>query len=124
MFELNGNNLEIVNKFKYLGTFFTPQLSFSLQAEYLITKARSKIGLLFARTPIREVSLDLAIKLFQCYVTPVLEFNMVIWTSKFKEALNDTINSLFTKFLKRWMSVRICKTRNSVTHFITKSDSD
>ena len=98
VFEINGNNIEIVNKFKYLGTFFTPRLSFSLQAEYLITKARSKIGLLFARTPIKEVSLDLALKLFQCYVTPILEFNMVIWTSDFKEALNGTINSIFTKF--------------------------
>ena len=67
-FLLQGMQLEIVNEFRYLGVIFTPHLTFSKHVQNIIAKAKSRIGVLFARAPVKEVHLDLAKQLFQCYV--------------------------------------------------------
>jgi len=57
-FFYNGQNLEIVNNFKYLGFTFTVQLSFTRHLENQIVKARSRIGQLYATLPIMKLPLD------------------------------------------------------------------
>ena len=49
---MTGENLEIVNKYKYLGFEFSTQLSFSNHLKMLNIKARARIGVLFQKLPI------------------------------------------------------------------------
>ena len=48
-FKLNGETLEVVKEFKYLGMSFTTQLSFSKHLESVIVKAQSKIGMVYSK---------------------------------------------------------------------------
>lgn len=117
-FLLQGKQLEIVSEFRYLGTIFTPQLTYSKHVENLIVKAKSKIGVIFARTPIKDVDIELAMKLFECYVQPIFEFNMIIWTSNYAKSLDERINVVLMSLLKRYCQFHP-KTRNSLLYFIT-----
>ena len=88
--------------------------------ESLIKRAKSKIGVLFARTPVNEVDLDLAMKLFQCYVQPIFEFNMIIWTTNYAESMDDKINVVLMGFLKRYCHIHP-KTRNALVYHLTET---
>ena len=83
-------------------------------------KAKSKIGVIFARTPVNDVDLELALKLFQCYVQPIMEFNMILWTSNYAKSMEDKINTVLMTFLKRYCNLHP-KTRNSLVYFITET---
>ena len=120
IFLLEGKQLEIVEEFKYLGTIFTPTLTFTKHVKSLITRAKGKISVIFARTPINEVNLDLAMKLFRCYVQPVFEFNMIIWTTNYANKLNESINAVFKGFLKRYCNIHP-KTKSSLVYHVTET---
>ena len=119
-FYINGNEIEIVNQFKYLGVVFTTQLKFYAHVEHLLIRAKAKVGMLFAKTPIKEVKLELVLKLFQCYVLPIFEYNLVVWSVDFRASLDKDINSIFSICLKRWLGVPYV-TRSSIVHFLTQT---
>ena len=104
----------------YLGTTFIPRLVYSANVKSMITKAKAKIGMLFAKTPVNEVSLELAKGLFNCYVLPIFEFGMIIWTSDYCKSLDNSIDAVYLNFLKRYMGVHP-KTRNSLIYHITNT---
>ena len=97
-FHIYGKEIEIVKQFRYLGVVFTTQLKFYAHVEHLIQKAKAKIGMLFAKTPIKEVNLNLALSLFQCYVIPIFEYNLIVWTADFRRSMDKSIDSIFLIF--------------------------
>ncbi|GMT24266.1 hypothetical protein PFISCL1PPCAC_15563, partial [Pristionchus fissidentatus] len=62
---------------KDLGVIFTPSLSFSKHIEKIISKARSKLYLLF--NSFRSNTTDVYLKSFTTYILPGLETCSVIW---------------------------------------------
>ena len=74
--------------------------------------------MLFAKTTIREVKLEIALQLFQCYVQPIFDYNLVVWTSDFRPSYDKDLNAVFTLFLKRYLGVNY-GTRSCLVHFIT-----
>ena len=71
-FSYDGQSVEIVKTFCYLGFWLTTQLSFTRHLEAVIAKARARIGLLFARLPLMHVPLHLTLKVF--YLIQILFF--------------------------------------------------
>ena len=119
-FYIEKDKLEIVNEFPYLGFTFTTQLSFSKHVSKLNAKARSKIGMLFAKLPIRHLPLDLALKLFHIYVVPTYTYGLPIWMSSVSKTSLKQIDTVFLKFLKRYLGVPDYS-NNAIVYHITET---
>mgnify|MGYP003897552265 CR=1 FL=1 len=81
-FTLNGAELEIVNEFKYLGFTFSSQLSFTSHLESLNSKAASKCGYLLSNLKSFNVSTQVILDLFACYILPTYHYGLALWFGK------------------------------------------
>ena len=76
--------------------------------------------MLFAKTTIKEVKLDTALKFFQCYIQPIFDYNLVVWSTDFRLSCDEELNSVFTIYLTRYMGLNY-GTRSSIVHFLTET---
>ena len=100
-----GQLLEIVNHFCYLGFWFSVQLSYTRHVETVISKARARIGLLFAKLPLVHLPLHLVLKVFSVYIAPLFHYGLPLYMSRVSGAAMQAIDSVFTKFLKRYLCI-------------------
>jgi len=119
-FRIDKRDIEIVNSFTYLGFTFTPQLKFSKHLQNVTAKAASKSGVLFAKLKPLDISLDIAIDLFNCYILPIYTYGLGLWIGKCSENTINASNAVFTKFLKRYLGIPY-RSNNAITHFITET---
>jgi len=119
-FSLDNQPLEVVNEFVYLGFTFTTQLSFTKHVEKIIAKANSRCGVLASKLPLKDLPIDLVLRIFNCYVVPLYRCGLQLWLGSCSSSALESINSSFTKFLKRYLGVPYyCN--NAITHFITQT---
>ena len=79
------------------------------------------VCLLFSRLELQEMPLDVVLRVFSCYIMPIFEYGLTTWISgKYSAASESSINSLFTKFLKRYLNLPMC-TANSIVYHITNT---
>ena len=71
-FTLNGKDVEIVDKYKYRGIFFTSNCRFIKAQTYLITQASTAMYLLYRRIYNLNLPIDLQLKLFDNTLVPIL----------------------------------------------------
>ena len=81
---LNNNSVEQVFEYKYLGMLLDPLLSFSLQTDYVVSKAKRAIN----KVPmlIRDrngILVHVGIQLYKSLVRPHLERAAPVWASIF-----------------------------------------
>lgn len=119
-FSVGGSPLEIVNSFTYLGFTFTVQLSFTSHLSSMITKANSRIGLLFQKLPLSHLPLALVLDTFNCFILSIFRYGLHLWLSKVSKASLSSLDSLFTKFLKRYLGLPYF-TNNAVIHHLTNT---
>jgi len=119
-FSLNGQTLEIVNDFCYLGVNFSVQLSFSQHGRMINSKARSKCGLLFSRLPLADLPIDIVLELFDIFIIPTFTYSLSLWTSKCATSVFDSIDATYSKFLKRYLQVP-AHSSNKIVHFLTST---
>ena len=67
-FFFEGAEIENVKEFKYLGFHLSPQLSWTNHLKKMISKARARIGYMFANLPLRDIPLDMVLNLFKIYI--------------------------------------------------------
>lgn len=79
-YHMCGLQLRIVQSHVDLGVVITEDLSWSSHISYVCKKANSTMYLL--RKAFREVSFDAFIKLYKCYVRPILEFAGPVWCAE------------------------------------------
>ena len=120
-FYLNGKVIEQVSSFTYLGFTFSPQLSFTKHVENLNNKASSKCGLLLSKLPNLNLPLNVILDLFNCYILPTYTYGLNLWLGRTSGSAEEAINSVFTKFLKRYLGIPY-RANNSITYFITNSE--
>ena len=104
-FVYNGKQLEIISSFCYLGFTQTVQLLFTQPVEALISKARARIGLLYAKLPIQDIPLRLVIRLFETYIAPSFHYGLPLWISRCSQASLQALDAVWTKFLKRYLGL-------------------
>ena len=119
-FHLAGSSLDIVNSFRYLGLTFTVQLSFSAHLTALISKANSRVGLLFRQLPLTSLPLRTVLQVFDCFILSMFRYGLHLWFSSVSKSALDSLNSLFTKFLKRYLLLPKF-TSNAIIHFLTNT---
>ena len=119
-FKLGQKNLELVNNFTYLGFNITTQLSFSKHLESITMKANSRCGMLMTRLPLRNLPINIVLKVWDCYVLPIFRYGLPLYFSSCSNSSLKTANSSFTKFLKSYLGIPYYS-NNSITHFITET---
>ncbi|KAG1663857.1 WD repeat domain-containing protein 83 [Nymphon striatum] len=119
-FTCNQSPLERVNEFKYLGIYFSSQLVFSKHVSYICCKAQARIAHLFYALPITHLSLDIVHAVFRCFILPIFTYGSHIWLSSFSKSSEASVNSVLTKFLKRYLCLPVFS-HNALTHLFTRS---
>ena len=77
---LSGEQLEPVNRYKYLGYMFSTKLSASVALEHQTVKAKQKvIQLIKTMKNLRSLNTFVFFKLFDAQVTPALMYGAEIW---------------------------------------------
>ena len=119
-FEIRGEKIDIVKQFSYLGVILTPQLSFACHARALVSKARARIAYLFMSLPLRKMSLEIVLKIFETYLLPVFSYCAPIWTYNLNGNSIQSMNSVFTSYLKRYLGLPKYS-HNAAVHYYCKT---
>ena len=106
---MGNNTIEIVDKYKYLGVFFSKSRSFLHCRKHIVEQARKAMYLLFSRINNFYLPIDLQLKLFDHTVLPILTYACEIWGY---ENL-DMIEKVHTEFLRN-----ITKSRKSTSLYM------
>ena len=118
-FNLNDEKLEVVNNYKYLGIWMTSTINFSEHIKEITTKARSKVGYLWSMLNIGRLEFKTALKIFKCYVEPILTYGFEVWWHHLNVHNKSKINAVFLKFLKLWLGIPVASI-NSMVYFKTE----
>jgi hypothetical protein len=119
-FTLNGQDVEMVNDFVYLGFNFSVQLSFSQHVKNITAKARSKCGLLFAQLPLQHLPLATVIDLFDVFILPSFTYGLPLWINNSSTSSMQGVDATLTKYLKRYLQVPT-HSNNATVHFLTST---
>ena len=119
-FKINEKEIECVKTFTYLGIVFTCQLSFSKHIEMVNLKARSKIGIIFSKIKTLNLTMTMFLRIFSCYILPSFTYGVSIWYDKTSIASIEATNAIYTKYLKRILSLPQ-NTTNSIVHHISET---
>ena len=95
-FHLGDHTLEIVNSYKYLGTFFAPSGSFLTARKHIKTQANKAMHLLNMRIANLNLPIDLQLKLFDHTVLPIITYASEIWGFESCKIL-ETIHNQFLR---------------------------
>ena len=98
-FYLGDTNLEIVNSYKYLGTFFTPTGSFLQARKHIATQANKAMHLLNMRINNLDLPVDLQLKLFDNTILPILTYACEVWGFESCKLLEPIHNQFLRKLL-------------------------
>ena len=96
-FKLNGKNVQITDKYKYLGIYFSQSRSFLTARKHIVEQAKKAMYLLFYRIHNLNLPVDLQLKLFDHTVLPILTYACEIWGF---EKL-DMLEQIHTDFLRK-----------------------
>ena len=120
IFTYKNNPVENCNQFTYLGIVFTTRLSAAKHVNHIISKCNAKIGILFSRFPMKSIPLCAALDVFDIYVLPVVTYALPIWFQNITESLKCQLNSLYTKFLKRYLGLPY-SSNNAIIHYMSQT---
>jgi len=71
-FTIAGNNIEIVDSYKYLGVYFSFNGSFYKARSQLVSQARKAMYLLYKRIYNLHLPINIQLKLFDHTISPIL----------------------------------------------------
>ena len=96
-FKLGQQIIEIADKYKYLGVYFSQSRSFLNARKHAVEQAKKAMYLLYCRTNNLNLPIDLQLKLFDHTVLPILTYACDVWGY---ENL-DIIERVHTEFLRK-----------------------
>lgn len=96
-FKLNDDIIEIVNKYKYLGVYFSQSGSFLNARKHIVQQAKKAMSLLFTRINNLDLPLDLQLKLFDHTVLPILTYSSEVWGYENLDLIEKVQNDFLRK---------------------------
>ena len=97
----NDVPLEVVSYYKYLGLIFTPKLVWTKATKTIADQAKKSIFMFQKARGFNFASVEVALKIFDKMITPVLLYGSEIWGFK----LSPQIESVQIKFCKKLLMV-------------------
>lgn len=76
-YAFNGCALERVSEYKYLGLYFTNNMSWSHHINYICNKALKKLG--YLRRTLRTAPLNTKVVAYKSVIRPLMEYACVVW---------------------------------------------
>lgn len=101
-FTLGGNNIEIVDNYKYLGIFFSKTRTFFKARKHLVDQARKAMHLLYKRIRKLNLPVDLQLQIFDHTILPILLYGSELWGYE----NTDIIERIHTEFLRNITKLR------------------
>lgn len=78
-FKIESRKVEIVNSYKYLGTFFNANRSFLTTRKHLAQQACKALHLVYKRINNLQLPIVLTLKLFDHTIVPILSCACEVW---------------------------------------------
>lgn len=78
-FLCNGNEIEIVKEFKYLGVIFSRTGSFYSTRKYVVTRATRAMYAIIKKSRELNLSIDCQLDMFDKMVVPILLYGSELW---------------------------------------------
>ena len=78
-FRIGNQIIEVTDKYKYLGIYFSQSRSFLNARKHIVEQAKKAMYLLFFRINNLNLPIDLQLKLFDHTVLPILTYSCEIW---------------------------------------------
>ena len=97
--QLKGENIELVDKMKILGTIFTNQLSWDDNCDEIVRKVNMRMQLLHSIWKF-GISIDQMVHLWKTFCLSVLEQSCVIWHGSLTKENNDNLERTQKTFCK------------------------
>ena len=110
-FLYNGNKIEIVDSYKYLGIEFRSTGSFKLTIDSLKQQASRAMFALISKNRRHNLPIDIQLELFDSTVLPIMLYGSEIWGY----SKTDTLDTLYLKYLKMVLGVQ-GKTCNNMVY--------
>ena len=101
-FKIGNSTLEIVDTYKYLGTYFSKSRSFLTARKHIAEQAKKAMHLLLIRTRNLYLPIDLQLKLFDQTILPILTYSCEIWGYE----NCGLLESIHTQFLRSIIHAR------------------
>jgi len=118
---LDSVSIPRVNAISFLGVDFSSQLSYSVYVNKIVKKANLRVGYLFAKLPLQKLPLSCLLRIFNTYILSIFHYGLPVYLSKIPASSSRSIDSVFSKFLKRYLRLPLfCS--NHIVHFITKTE--
>jgi len=95
-------------------------LSFSRHLMNVISKARGRIGLLYAKLPLQDLPLQLVKQVFDVFITPIFHYGLAMWISKCSHGAHQSLNAVWNKYLKRYLGIPPY-VNNAIVYHITST---
>ena len=102
VFYYNGETLEIVDDFSYLGIKFNYNGKFGKTKKHLVDKARKAMFSLVRKARKLFLPIDLQLHLFDSMITPILLYGSEVWGCENV----DVIDQFYLKFCKSLLDVK------------------
>ncbi|CAM1296043.1 Uncharacterised protein at_DN0039 [Pycnogonum litorale] len=77
---ISGDNLELIDEFKFLGIIIDKNLNFKKHVEYILNKVRTKFYFL-CRAKKSGLNIGDQLTLYTSLITPILDYGCAIWSS-------------------------------------------
>lgn len=106
-FKLAGQNINIIDKYKYLGIYFTSNGSFATARKHLTEQAKKAMYFLYTRIYNLDLPIDLQIKLFDHTIVPILTYGCEVWGFESVNIIEKVHNDFLRKITKTRKSTPI-----------------
>ena len=77
IYSIDGQDLNRVSEYKYLGVIFDESLTWNAQVKYLLSKAGKRIGML-GRTR-KNISMHTASTIYKSFILPIVDYCDAVW---------------------------------------------
>ena len=109
---IEGESLEQVQQFKYLGTQVTEDAKSEVELNSKIGAAKTKFSTMSTILTSKQLSIALKVRVLGCYVFSVFSYGSEAWT--LTKPMEEKINA-FEMWCLRRMGPRACKERPPVS---------
>ncbi|XP_071139805.1 uncharacterized protein [Mytilus edulis] len=103
-FTYDGQNIDIVDDFTYLGIIFASNGSFCKNKERLVCQARKAMFSIMKKSRKLNLPIDIQLEMFDVMVLPILMYGCEIWGS----TNNSILESFCLQFYKYILSLKKC----------------